>query len=175
VPPSQPATAGTQPAKRPGIAGVLAVGLAVGLTAAIVFALRIVELDEAATERARHVVLLAGVAGFFSGTTIALPALWFTQGWRGSIRGLIAAPLMAGAFAAAMPFFFAVNMRNIEEREEMIAHHRFNPRQIFWSHVGAFGLFTPQARRYFLPWPLVVIGLAGGLSLWVWPSRGGRP
>jgi hypothetical protein len=161
-------------ARRPaGVLGLLGVALLVGLAAAVVMTVRIIELDEAASERAQALVLLSGLAGFAATATVGLPALWFTQGWRGRTRGLVAGPLVAAAFVAAMPFLFAVNMRVLEGHTDSDIGSEGWFREIVWSHVGAMGLFTPTGRKYLLPWPLLAIGVAGGLCFAVWPGQRG--
>lgn len=157
-----------RPLLHPGI-----VGLLVGIAGALAMAVRIVELDEAASDRARIVILLAFIG---AGTTAFLGALvvhLIAGRWPGWLRGIIALPLIAAGFAGTMALAFAVHNRLVEGHIDEEALTGIRVRTIIWSHIGAVGMFTPTGRNYLFPWPVPAVALAGAAALAI--GRRARP
>jgi putative flippase GtrA len=126
---------------------------------------RIVELDEAPTDRARIIMLLAFVSAGATALAVSTLAWLLASTWPGWLRGLVAAPLLAAGFAVAMPAAFAVHNRLVEGHIDEEALTGIKLRTIVWSHIGAAGMFTPTGRTYLLPWPLPAVALAGAAVL----------
>jgi hypothetical protein len=142
-----------------------------GAAAALALAARIIELDEAASDRARVVIALAFCGGFLAMLPLAALRQWLARRWPGWLALALGAVLMGALFAPAMAASFALHNRLIEGHidEDLITGLRL--RSLLWSHIGAVGLFTPTGQTYLLPWPLPLIALAAGLILARAPRR----
>jgi hypothetical protein len=136
-----------------------------GLAAAVVLTARILQLDEAASDRTRTVIAIAFAGGFLAMLPLATFRHWLATRWPGWLVLILGTLLMAGLFTLAMAGSFAIQNRLIEGHieEELITGLRL--RSLLWSHIGAVGLFTPTGQTYLLPWPLPLIAVAAGLIL----------
>jgi hypothetical protein len=157
---------GGRPLLHPLVAGLLA-----GLAASLALAIRIVQLDEAPSDRARAILALAFVAAGLTTAIAALAARLVAARWPGWLRGAVALPFLAAGFAGAMALSFAVHNRLIEGHIDEEALSGIRLRTIVWSHIGAMGLFTPTGRLYLFPWPLPAVAIAGALALAVGRRR----
>jgi hypothetical protein len=151
--------------------GVIGTCLIVAGVAAVSLAIRIVLVDEAASDRTQALVVIAAVAGFLVTLPVAYAAkLWGTRVNR-VVRALAGGLLVGGGFAPAMAVVFAVYIRTIMGHidSEPFSPHWYE--ELLWSHIGAMGLFTPMAPKYLLPltWPAVAV--AAALCFLVWPVR----
>jgi hypothetical protein len=136
-----------------------------GLVAALALTGRVLELDEAASDRTRAIILIAFAGAFLAMLPLATIRYWLAARWPGWLVLVLGTLLMAGLFAIAMAGSFAIQNRLIEGHIEEDLITGFRLRSLMWSHIGAVGLFTPTGRTYLLPWPLPLVALAAGLIL----------
>lgn len=134
-------------------------GLAFAAVAAGLVALRILERGE--TFQPRTLLLLAMVAGGALAAGLAVFAVTgaIARGWPPLLRGALAAPVLAGGFAGCTGLIFAL-IRPLNESDVDQDHHAL---EFIGILIDAAGLFVTTGGRYWLPWPIAAIGLAGGL------------
>lgn len=128
--------------------------------AAALIALRILERGE--SFQPRTLLLLAMVAGgaFPAGAVVFALTETVAKRWPPLLRGILAAPLLAIAFGGCTALIFAL-LRPITESDfDHDDHHLFDAIGMLRDAVG---LFVITGERYWLPWPVPAIGLAGGL------------
>ncbi len=145
------------------------VALAVGVTAALAVALRIVMFEEPVSDRTALLVLIAAEGGFAAMMPVAVLTLWVAERWNRWIRSVLGGLVAGGLFVPATLFFFALKIRVIDGRIEADTVTDLRIGEIFWSMFGAMGMFTPTGLRYLLPWPALAVTIAASLVLFFWP------
>lgn len=111
---------------------------------------------------------------------IAAFASWVIIRWLGGWASRWLNPAFLTALAALSLFallpvstlaLFAIENRLIEGNVEPGTFEEWRFRQIFWSLIGAMGMFLPTGLRHTLPFPALGFALAGGLSFFWWLRR----
>jgi len=158
---------------RPGPRLVLGRSLAFAALAVALVALRILERGE--SFQPRTLLLLAMVAGgaLASGTAVFAAVAAVAKNWPAPVRAAVVAPLLGGGFAACAVLIFSL-LRPITESDfDHEDHHLFDQIGML---IDATALFVVTGGRYWLPWPIVAIGLAGGvLAALPWRRTAGVP
>jgi hypothetical protein len=152
-------------------AGVLGVGLALGVTAAIAMAVAIDLREEAASDRTQILVAIAAMGAFLAGGLVAAVAL-FVRRWPALLRGPLFGGAAAALFVPATLFCFAVKIRIVDGHIDAESVADMPVVDLFWSMFGAMGMFTPTGLRYLAPWPVLAVGLAATLIFLRWPRAG---
>jgi hypothetical protein len=130
-----------------------------GVIFAAIIAFRIVQLDEALSERTTSIIIIAAIAGFLTGWFLALVTGWLF--WR-MPRWLIIVPLLlllAIALFGAFALCFAIDIRFIHGQLDEAPFTEGWFRELIFSPLGAIGMFLQTGTRYLLPWP-VALGAA---------------
>jgi hypothetical protein len=160
-------------AARPSLAGVLGVGLALAVTAAVAMAVAIDLREEAASDRTQILVAIAATGAFLAGAFVATVAL-LARRWPRWLRGPLLGAAAVAFFVPATLFCFAVKIRIIDGHIDAETVADLSPKELFWSLFGAMGMFTPTGLRYLAPWPVLAVGLAATFLFLFWPPRAGR-
>jgi hypothetical protein len=147
------------------------VGLVIALSTILAVVARVLQLDEAASDRVQMILLIIGLGAFFSAFFIAIFAGRFAFQWPRLLRAIFGSILVSGLFIPTVMFFFAFENRIIQGNLEPNALELGRWKDLFWSMFGAMGLFTPTGMRYLIPWPLLIIGLTTALLFYIWPSK----
>jgi hypothetical protein len=149
---------------------LLASALVAGV-AALAVAAQLLWFEEAFSDRARLLMLLAAEGGFAATLVSAFPALWIAQNWWPWLRAALGAIVTGGLFVPATMFFFALKIRVVDGRVEADSVTDLGATELFWSMFGAMGMFTPTGLRYLAPWAALAVCAAAFLILYRWPRR----
>ena len=147
------------------------ISLLIGVVAAFSVALRIVAVEEPASDRTQLLVLITGCGAFLATLPVALITLWIAKNWNKIVRAFLAALLVSGAFIPATLFCFAFDNRIIKGHIEAESLLDLKPVQVAWSMFGAMGMFTPTGLRYLAPWPVLTVFICAAWCFYFWPKR----
>lgn len=146
--------------------------LAFTAIAVALIGLRVLERGEGLQPRTLMLLAMAAGGALPAGAAV-LSVAAVARGWPALLRGALAAPLLAGGFCAcaALIFWF---LRPITESDfDHDEHHLFDTVGML---MDAAGLFVVTGGRYWLPWPVAAIGLAGGvLAALPWGAKSRAP
>jgi hypothetical protein len=147
------------------------IGLIISVLTIFAVILRILQLDEAASDRVQIIILVIGWSAFLAVLITAILVGRFASGWSRSLRAILASIFCCVLFIPIVMIIFAFENRIIEGNLEPNAYEIGRLSELFWSIIGAMGLFTPTGMRYLMPWPLLLLGLSAALIFYVWPSK----
>jgi hypothetical protein len=137
--------------------------LLLALVAAALFAsivsYRIGELDEALSERTSAITIIAGVAGFLTAGFFAVCSGLLFWRWSRWITLPLLLVLMVGALFAGFAAVFAIDIRFIHGQLDAEPGTMAWLRELFYSPLGAIGMFLQTGTRYLLPWPAALAAL----------------
>jgi hypothetical protein len=128
------------------------------LSAAAV-AVRIVERGEGFQPRTLLLLATVAAGACLAGAILFGVASIVARGWPAVVRGTVATPLLAAAFTGFTVLIFAILRHTADAAFDAEDHHAFA-----WIGLveDSLGLFLTIGARYWLPWPLPLIGLIGG-------------
>jgi hypothetical protein len=147
------------------------IGLVIALSTIFAVVARVLQLDEAASDRVQIIILIIGCGAFFAAFITAVFVGRFAMGWPRFLRAILGSIIASSLFIPTVMFFFAFENRIIQGNLEPDAYEIGRWKDLFWSLFGGMGLFTPTGMRYLLPWPLLIIGLTTALIFYIWPSK----
>ena len=146
--------------------GTLVVIPLLGLIAAALIALRIMERGEIWLDRTYWLVSHAALGGLAGAALVKLAQRWITWSFVRKNPRIIAAMLFAAGFMAAMMAAYVIHYilltGQIEAREDRPFY------AWFWISAEVGALFLISCPAYLLPWPLPVMMLAAG---WLLPAE----
>jgi MFS family permease len=154
-------TASDRPAKRAILPRALGIALVMaGIGAAIMY-LQLMRLEEASdTDRARLLVLIAGLGAFVAALIGAMISGWLSRRFSGRAVMLVSFVLGLPAFIAGFAGCFAVHNRYIVGAFESIMFRQQWWFELAYSPASAVGMFLQTGTKYFLPWPDLILASA---------------
>lgn len=121
--------------------------------------LRVLERGEGLQPRTLMLLAMAAGGAFPAGAAV-LSLAAVARGWPALLRGALAAPLLSAAFSACAALTFWLVRPTTESDFDHDEHHLL---EVVGMLIDAAGLFAVTGTRYWLPWPVAAIGLAGGV------------
>jgi hypothetical protein len=111
------------------------------------------------------------IAAFASWVIIRWLGGWVSRWLNPTFLIALAGLSLFALFPMSTLALFAIENRLIEGNVEPGTFEEWRFRQIFWSLIGAMGMFLPTGLRHTLPYPALGLALAGGLSFFWWLRR----
>jgi MFS-type transporter involved in bile tolerance (Atg22 family) len=124
---------------------------------AMIIALRISSLAEAASSRTQLLVILAGTGCFITAFLGALISGWLSRRLPAILVLLVSFVLAIPAFIGGFALSFAVHNRYIVGQFESPAFSRHWFHEVVFSPAAAVGMFLQTGTKYLLPWPAPLI------------------